>query len=136
MGWPKSLLYFLHEIRHIFYFTDNYWFGYFEYVGYLPLLPSSGWRPGVLINIFQYIIQPHSKELFGQNVNSTKKFHKPLLNMFDRSQHLLHTLYKSVFTFQFCSYLLWNNKSIICWKCHVFSSIFNIKMDAQKITNF
>ena len=53
--------------RHIFHFHQYlYWFGYFEYVGSLLLLASSGQRPGVLLNIFQCIRQPHSKELFGQ----------------------------------------------------------------------
>ena len=33
----------------------------------------------MLLNVFQCIRQPHSRELLGKNVNSTKKLHRPLL---------------------------------------------------------
>ena len=52
---------------------------YSEYVSYLLLLASNWQRPGELLNIFQCIRQPHSKELFCQNLKSTKKLFKPLL---------------------------------------------------------
>ena len=42
--------------------------------GLLPLLEAR-----VLLSILPGIRQPHSKELFGHSVNSTKKLHKPLL---------------------------------------------------------
>ena len=49
----------------------------------------------MLLNIFQCIRQPHSKELFSQNVNNTKKTSQTTFDTFDQSQHLLPTLYKS-----------------------------------------
>ena len=81
LGWPKSQFSFFRKIKDTFFiFTNNlidldilrmsavscYW-----------LLVGRG--QGILLNILQSIRQPHSKEIFGQNVNSTKKLRKPLL---------------------------------------------------------
>ena len=77
----KVHLGFFCKIKDTFFiFTKNFTdLDILSYVGYLPLLAPGGWRPEVLLNIFQCIIQPTAKELFGQNVNSTKKLCKPLL---------------------------------------------------------
>ena len=81
LGWPKIPFSFFCKIKDTFFiFTKNFTdLDILSYVGYLPLLAPGGWRPEVLLNIFQCIIQPTAKELFGQNVNSTKKLCKPLL---------------------------------------------------------
>ena len=43
LGWPKSPYGFFHKIKNIFFsFSPKTLFGYFEYVGYLPLLAASG----------------------------------------------------------------------------------------------
>ena len=82
LGWPNSSFSFLRNIKDTFFiFTNNFTDLYFEDVGSLPVLASSGQRPGVLVNICQCTRQPHSKELFGRNINSTKKLHKPLLTV-------------------------------------------------------
>ena len=94
-----------------------------------------GERPGVLLNIFQYIRHPHSKELLGQNVNSTKKLHKPL-----KTRSISHSTFSinctncflrfsCVFTF------LETIKHSMPKMLHI-SFIFNVKMAAQKFTNY
>ena len=115
LGWPKSPCGFLHKRKDTFFiFTNNYRCGYFEYVVYLLLWATSGWRPVLLLNIFQCMRQPHSKELFGQNVNSTVKLHKPLLtHSFSHSTSSIHctNLFSFFFAFQWHFYLSWNNKA-------------------------
>ena len=83
----------------------------------------------MLLNIFQCTRQPHSRELFGQNI-STKKLRKSLLTC-SVTQHLLHAVHKSFFAFR-CIFTFFKT---IKHKCCI-SSIFNIKMAAQKFTNF
>ena len=53
-------------------------------------------------------------------------------DMFNHSQYLLRTLHKSFFAFQLRFYLL----EIICRKCCLFPSIFNVKMATKKFTYF
>ena len=89
----------------------------------------------VPLNIFQCIRQSHSKELLGQNVNSTKKLHKPL-----KTRSISHSTFSinctncflrfsCVFTF------LETIKHSMPKMLHI-SFIFNVKMAAQKFTNY
>ena len=63
-----------------------------------------------LPNIFQCKTQPHSKDLFGQNVNSTVKLHEPLLTRsISHSSFSIHCTH--LFLCFSCFYLSWNNKA-------------------------
>ena len=79
LGWPNSLFSFFHKVKDTFFiFTIN-----FIDLDILSMSAMSHyWLPlhrGGLPNISQCMRQPHSKELFGQNVNCTKKLYKLLL---------------------------------------------------------
>ena len=82
LGWPKSPFSFFHKIKDTYFiFTNNFIHLGILSMSALPcywLLVGRG-QGGMLLNIFQCIRQPHSREFFGQNVNSTKKLQKPLL---------------------------------------------------------
>ena len=89
----------------------------------------------MLLNIFQCIRQPYSRELFGQNVNSTRKLHKLLL---------IHSISHSTFSIH-CTNLYLYFSCIFTFleiikhhlpKDSVFSPIFSIQMAAQKFKNF
>ena len=80
LGWPKSPCGFFHKIKETFFiFTNNYWFGYFEYVSSLRrgrtlivLNSCLDWIPinfnwsTLLLSIIQWEI-------------SSRKLHRPLL---------------------------------------------------------
>ena len=105
-------------------------------------LVSSAKRPGVLLNIFQCIRQPHSKELFGQNVNSTNKLRKPLLTRLIShstfSIYCTNPLLHFSCTFTFLEIINHNTLKMlhIFFYSSILKSFFNIKMTAQKFTNF
>ena len=87
----------------------------------------------MLLNIFQSLRQPHSKGLFGQNVNSTKNLHKPFLYIRLVTAPSPSTVQTSLCfscVFTFLEIKKHNNAE------NVFSSISSIKMDAQKFANF
>ena len=103
--WPKSPFSFFCKIKdRLFILTYNC-----IDLDILSLSVIYYW-PGVLLNIFPCTRQPHSKELFGQSINSTKKLHKPLLT---RSiSHRMFSITTQIFiVFQFHVYLSWNNKA-------------------------
>ena len=116
-------------VRMIF----NAWFGYFEYVGYLP--------HGITLILLNYCFN-----LIGINFNwstyrealSSEK--SPSWNITNHFWHIRSVtapsphaaqifFYVSVFTFL-------EIINIICRKCCFFSSLFNITMATQKFTNF
>ena len=113
LGWPKTLPSFFCKIKGTFFiFTNNFidW----DILSMLALSHHQllvGERPGVLLNIHQWRRQPHSKEFFGQNVNSTKKLCKPLLT--HSISHSTFFIYctNRFFAFQLHFYLSWNNKA-------------------------
>ena len=69
-----------------------------------------------MLNIFQCIRQPYIKELFGQNVNSTKKLRKSLLK---------HLISHSIFSIH-CTDLF------LCFSC-IFTFLEIIKHKTPKI---
>ena len=113
----------------------NTWFGYFEYVGYLP-------RGVTLIVISQLTSRFDCYQL--QLVHPTVEHHparnfqhetsQTVFDMFDPSQHLLHTLHKSFTAFQLRFYLSWNNKAY----AENVAFFFNLqyKNGYTKFTNF
>ena len=115
----------------------NTWFGFFEYVGYLPC--------GITFDCSQLMSQFDRYQL--QLVYLTVE-HRPARNLqhktsqttfdiFNQSQHLLHTLHKSFlcvcfsWVFTFLEIIKHNIPKML-----LFSSILNIKMASQKFTNF
>ena len=108
------------------------WFGYFEYVGYLPrgmtLIVLNKCLDLITIN-FNWSTQPWST--VQREISSTQT----TFEMFDQSQQLLHMRHKSFFAFQLRFYLSWKIKHNMP-KMLLLSSIFSIKMATQKFTNF
>ena len=98
----------------------NAWFGYFEYVGYLPrgitLIILNECLDLIAIN-FNWSTGPWS--IIQWEISSTK-FHKLLFDMFNQSQHHFHMLYKPFF---------------VCFRCiHTFLEI--IKHNVLKMLLF
>ena len=60
---------------------------------------------------------------------------KTIFDTFNKSQHLPHTLHESVLHFS-CVFTFLEIIKHNMRKCRISSSIFNIKMPAQKFTNF
>ena len=77
----------------------------------------------MLLNIFQRIRQPHSKESFGQNVNSTKKLHKPLLthsiSHSTFSTHCTNPFLYSSCIFTFLEIIKHNTRKMLCILFHL-----------------
>ena len=124
---PNSLFSFFWKIKHTFFiFTNNfidldtlsmlpiscYWF--LEVRGAAKCLPMHKTAP--------------QKRIIWPNVNSTKKLHKPVL-----TRSISHSTFPLHCANLFCVFQL--HFSTKGQKC-VFSPIFNIKVAAQKFTNF
>ena len=99
-GLAKSPFIFFHKIKDAFFIFSNILIvlDILSMLALFPQLASSGQRLGLLLNIFQWIRQPHSKGLFGQNVNSTKKLYEPLL---------IHLISNSTFSIHCTNLVLW-----------------------------
>ena len=107
------------------------WFGYFDYVSYLPcgitlIVPNvSIWLLLTLTGLSNHGAKSSEQSPAGNFANT--------FDMFDQSQHLHQTLHKSFFflAFQLCFYLCWNNKAWYAKKCCFFPSIFSLKTATQ-----
>ena len=112
----------------------NAWFGYFQYVDCLPrgvtliLLNLLFWFDRYQLQLVYPTVQHRPAR------NLQHKASQTTFDMFDQSQHLLHTLHKSFlcFTcvFTFLEIIKHNMLKML------FSPIFSIKMTIQKFTSF
>ena len=132
---PKSLFSLFHKVKDTFFIFTNT-FIVLHILSMLAILAiGSEWLEarGAAKHL-QCIRQPHSKEIFGRNVNSTKKLHKPLLiRSVSHSTFSIHCT--SLFVLFSCVFTFLKVIKLICWKCWLSSSLFNIKT-AAKIHQF
>ena len=105
------------------------WFGYFDYVRYLPCGVTLCLLITINFNWSTWLSSIVHREI------SNMKLRKPLLtclishSTFSKHCTNLFLRFSGIFTF-------FEIISIICWKCCFFPSVFSIKIATQKFTNF
>ena len=113
----------------------NTWFGYFDYVGYLPhgirLIVLNYYFDLIAIN-FTWSTRPLEHR---PARNLQQEISQIIFNTFDQSLHLRHTLHKFFVHFS-CVFTFLEIMKHNMTKMLLFSSIFITKMATQKLTNF
>ena len=141
LGWPKSLFSFFHEIKDTFFiFTNNFidW-DIFSMLAISHVVKR--WLYSINVSIWSLSISsvlPHHGTSSSSQKSPAWNFTKHFWCVRSVTTPPPHTAQIFFFFWHFSwrFYLSWNKKNIICWKCHISSSIFNIKMATQKFTNF